>query len=120
VLATLHTNDAPSAIPRLIDIGVEHYLVTSSLLGVLAQRLLPRGGRCETCYGTGYSGRVAIYEIMRMSDELRRLVLTTADARALRNQAAKEGMRGMMEDGLDKVARGLTTEEELKRVLAEG
>src|SRR5262245_2487715 len=91
VLATLHTNDAPSAIPRLIDIGIEPYLVTSSLLAVLAQRLLrrtcqacmggtviPPTGRCEVCYGVGYKGRLAVYEIMTMNDELRRLTAQRA------------------------------------------
>jgi len=131
VLATLHTNDAPSAISRMQDIGIEPYLISSSLLAVMAQRLLrrvctncsgkgvlPDDERCDRCYGTGYSGRVAIYEIMRVSDEIRRLAMTTADARAIRTLAVKEGMRTMMDDGLDKVARGLTTEEELHRVLA--
>jgi len=131
VLATLHTNDAPSAISRLQDIGVETYLISSSLLAVLAQRLLrrvcrnchgsgkmPGDVRCEVCYGSGYHGRVAIYEIMTITDEIRRLAMATADARALRSLAEKEGMRGMWEDGLDKVAQGLTTEAELRRVLA--
>jgi general secretion pathway protein E len=130
VLATLHTNDAPSAISRLQDIGIEPYLISSSLLAVLAQRLLRRccptcsgqgtlrGLRCERCFGSGYSGRVAIYEVMRMTDEIRRLTMTTADARAIRSLATGDGMRTMMEDGLDKVARGLTTETELHRVLA--
>jgi len=131
VLATLHTNDAPSAISRLQDIGIEPYLISSSLLAAMAQRLMrrtcavcrgsgktPSGGRCETCYASGYAGRVAIFEIMSMSDEIRRLTMTTADARAIRSLAEKEGMRGMLEDGLDKVARGMTTESELRRVLA--
>ncbi len=131
VLATLHTNDAPSAISRLQDIGIEPYLISSSLLAVMAQRLmrrvcstcagrgaLPDGSRCDRCYASGYAGRVAIYEIMRVSDEIRRLAMTTADARAIRTLAMKEGMRTMMDDGLDKAARGLTTEEELHRVLA--
>ena len=136
VLATLHTNDAPSAISRMQDIGIEPYLISSSLLAVLAQRLLRRvcttcsgkgttagmlgsgGVRCERCYGSGYSGRVAIYEVMMMTDEIRRLAMTTADARAIRALATGEGMRGMMDDGLDKVAAGLTTEQELHRVLA--
>jgi len=133
VLATLHTNDAPSAISRLQDIGVEPYLISSSLLAVLAQRLLRRicqtcngsghmpgdeTDRCDTCFGSGYAGRVAIYEIMRMSEDIRRLSLTTADAGAIRNLAVKEGMRPMLEDGMDRVRAGLTTERELHRVLA--
>jgi general secretion pathway protein E len=119
VLATLHTNDAPSAISRLQDIGVEPYLISSSLLASVAQRLLRRSrtgedGRVE------YHGRLAIYEVMMMTDEIRRLTMTTADARAIRSQADREGMRSMLDDGLEKVERGMTTEEELRRVLAEG
>jgi len=137
VLATLHTNDAPSAISRLEDIGVEPYLINSSLLAVLAQRLLrrvcpacagsrhapaPAGSsaeplRCEKCYGTGYSGRVAVYELMRMSDELRALTMKSADAVALRELATSQGMRTMLDDAQDKVRLGLTTEDELRRVL---
>ncbi|MEQ8850854.1 MAG: GspE/PulE family protein [Phycisphaerales bacterium] len=135
VLATLHTNDAPSAISRLQDIGVEPFLISSSLLAVIAQRLLRRscikcGGtgvtrtdagvesRCETCLGSGFSGRVAIFEIMRMSNEIRRQTMTSADAAAIRDIAVREGMRPMIEDGRSKVAKGLTTETELHRVLA--
>jgi general secretion pathway protein E len=130
VLATLHTNDAPSAISRLQDIGIEPYLISSSLLAVMAQRLLRRNcpacagsgqrgtARCDRCYGSGYSGRVAIYEIMRITDEIRRLTMTTADARAIRTLAVKDGMRTMMDDGTEKMKAGLTTETELHRVLA--
>ncbi|TVQ33134.1 MAG: type II/IV secretion system protein [Phycisphaeraceae bacterium] len=129
VLATLHTNDAPSAISRIQDIGIEPYLISSALLAVYGQRLLrrtcsacagsgeSRGVRCEKCLGSGYSGRVAIYEMMRMSDELRRMTMTNADAISIADQAKKEGMRGMIDDGNTKVAAGLTTEEELYRVL---
>jgi general secretion pathway protein E len=131
VLATLHTNDAPSAIPRLIDIGVEPYLVTSSLLAALAQRLLRRtcaacqgasaaggaGGRCEVCFGTGYKGRLAVYEIMTMNDELRRLTAERADAVTLYEAARASGFRPMREDALDKVRLGLTDEQEVFRVL---
>jgi general secretion pathway protein E len=133
VLATLHTNDAPSAIPRLIDIGIEPYLVTSSLLAVLAQRLLRRtcqacmggkmipadstSGRCEVCYGTGYKGRLAAYEIMTMNDELRRLTGQRADAVSLYECAARTGFRPMREDALAKVQMGLTDEGEVYRVL---
>jgi general secretion pathway protein E len=130
VLATLHTNDAPSAISRLQDIGIEPYLISSSLLAVMAQRLLRRTctdcrgtgsrgpSRCERCYGAGYAGRVAIFEIMNMTDDIRRLTMTTADARAIRQMAVAAGMKGMFEDGMEKVAAGLTTEAELRRVLA--
>ncbi|MGD9691324.1 MAG: GspE/PulE family protein [Phycisphaerales bacterium] len=129
VLATLHTNDAPSAISRLEDIGIEPYLINSSLLAVLAQRLLRRvcpacegarevgGSRCERCTGTGYYGRVAVYELMRMTDEVRAQVMTSADAVALRELAVQQGMRTMMQDAQAKVGRNLTTEEEIRRAL---
>ncbi len=131
VLATLHTNDAPSAITRLVDIGVEPYLVTSSLLAVLAQRLLRRScatcggsgsasgsaGRCDVCYGSGYKGRVAVYEIMTMTDELRRLTATRADAMQLLDAARSGGFRTMRDDAREKVQLGLTDEAEVYRVL---
>ena len=133
VLSTLHTNDVPSTFVRLVDMGVEPYLVNAAVEGVAAQRLLRRicqtchgsgesptapGERCETCFGGGHSGRVAIYEIMRMSDEIRKLSLSTADAGAIRQVAVSEGMKGMIDDGMERVRAGLTTETELHRVLA--
>ncbi len=147
VLATLHTNDAPSAITRLSDIGIEPYLVTSTLLAVIAQRLVRRtcaecagtgrrgagaqaaftlrpgsgtGGesdRCERCLGTGYYGRVGVFEIMRMTDELRQLTADRQDAVKLFHAARAQGFRTMMDDGLEKVTAGLTTKVELDRVL---
>jgi len=129
VLATLHTNDSPSAVPRLIDIGIEPYLVTSSLLAVLAQRLVRRactscggtgqhaGQRCDTCLGTGYKGRLAVYEIMPMTDELRRLTAARADALALADSARAQGFKTMHDDAADKIRLGLTTQEEVFRVL---
>jgi general secretion pathway protein E len=129
VLATLHTNDSPSAIPRLVDIGIEPYLITSSLLAALAQRLLRRlcpncggsaqgmSGRCEVCYGTGYKGRLAVYEIMTMNDDLRRLTATRADAVTLYDAAKRSGFMPMREDALIKVKLGLTDEAEVYRVL---
>ncbi len=129
VLATLHTNDAPSAIPRLIDIGVEPYLVTSSLLAVMAQRLVRRvcpacagsgrdgAERCDTCFGTGYKGRVAVHEIMAMTDELRRLTAARADGVTLYEAAVESGFRPMRYDAEAKVAQGMTDESEVYRVL---
>jgi general secretion pathway protein E len=130
VLATLHTNDSPSAIPRLVDIGVPPYLITSSLLGVLAQRLLRRvcrtcrntgkgsdTDRCEACFGTGFKGRVAVYEIMDMTDELRRLTGQNADAITLSDAARRGGFKPMLEDAKIKAEAGITTYEEAKRVL---
>jgi general secretion pathway protein E len=130
VLATLHTNDAPSAIPRLVDIGVPPYLITSSLLGVMAQRLLrrvcrvckntgrdERGERCENCFGTGYRGRVAVYEVLTMTDELRRLTGQSADSVSLSDAAKRGGFQSMHEDAKNKAEAGLTTLEEVHRVL---
>jgi len=130
VLATLHTNDSPSAIPRLVDIGVPPYLVTSTLAGVLAQRLLRRicptcgasgtgqdGEKCEACFGTGYRGRLAVYEILEITDSLRRLTAEGADAVSLRNAAVEDGFEPMVVDARRKVAQGLTTEHEIHRVL---
>ena len=131
VLATLHTNDAPGAIPRLVDIGIEPYLITSSLLATLAQRLLRRtcqackgagqspgnAGTCEVCFGTGYKGRLAVYEIMAMDDELRTLTSARADSVTLYEAAVKAGFSPMRNDAMDKVRRGLTDEAEVYRVL---
>ncbi|MBU6411981.1 MAG: GspE/PulE family protein [Planctomycetes bacterium] len=129
VLATLHTNDAPSAIPRLIDIGLQPYLVTSSLMAVLAQRLVRRkcvvckgsgthdGMRCEQCFGTGYRGRMAVYEIMAMNDELRDLTNQNKDAVTLRAAALRHGFKPMHDDAARKIAMGLTDEAEVYRVL---
>jgi general secretion pathway protein E len=138
VLATLHTNDAPSAITRLIDIGIEPYLVTSSLLAALAQRLLrkkcsncggtgkdPRGARrpgadgdrCDACFGTGYKGRIAVYEIMTMTDDLRDLTAQRADAVRLYEAAKRSGFHTMRDDANEKIRLGLTDEAEAFRVL---
>ncbi len=150
VLSTLHTNDAPSSITRLLDMGVAGYLVTSVVNGVLAQRLVRRlcpvcreayrplpelvrrtrldqvAGRedvtlyrpvgCETCLGTGYHGRIAIMEMLVMTDALRRLVLEQADARRLAAAAAEGGMTTLYEDGLAKALAGVTSIEEVLRV----
>ena len=143
VFSTLHTNDAPSAITRLTDMGVENYLITSSLVAVLAQRLVRRicrvciqkagtvtahdgrlveawkGAGCPKCLGTGYSGRQGIFELMELSEELRRLIMSNADAGQLTTEARRTGMRNLREDGWEKVASGITTSEEVMRVTQE-
>lgn len=140
VLTTLHTNDAASAITRLLEMGIEDYLVSSTVLAVLAQRLvrticrqcrvaeaaLPgdaaggyRGSGCVECNGSGYRGRVGIYELLLMKDELRTALLGKADANRLRAQAVQQGMRRLYQDGWDKVAQGITTREEVLRVTQE-
>ena len=143
VFSTLHTNDAPSAITRLTDMGMENYLITSSVVAVLAQRLVrvicehckgesgtriaPDGntvvcyaGRgCELCFGSGYSGRMGIFELMELGDEIRQLIMRNADAASITNVARRNGMRNLREDGWLKVMNGVTTADEVMRVTQE-
>jgi general secretion pathway protein E len=143
VYSTLHTNDAPSAISRLTDMGVENYLITSSLVGVLAQRLVRmicpdcktsagtaitpdgdtiptwRGGGCENCFGTGYRGRLGIFEMMELNESIRAIIMRNEDASKLTAAARRDGMRNLREDGWLKVRRGITTSEEVTRVTQE-
>jgi type IV pilus assembly protein PilB len=151
VLSTLHTNDAPSSITRLIEMGIEPFLVASALDAVVAQRLArtlcahckrrtivtadvlrdhgfaahydieayePVG--CVRCAGMGYRGRVGLYEVMMMSDEIRALTLQRAASEQTGTVAVREGMRRMREDGLDKVKSGVTTMSEVSRVTGGG
>ncbi|MFN7937480.1 MAG: ATPase, T2SS/T4P/T4SS family [Bryobacteraceae bacterium] len=143
VYSTLHTNDAPSAITRLTDMGVENYLITSSLVAVLAQRLVRvicrhcrvpdkevmtpqgelipsfRGAGCDHCFGSGMRGRVGIFEMMELNDEIRRLIMQNADASILTAAARRNGMRTLREDGWLKVRTGVTTAYEVTRVTQE-
>jgi general secretion pathway protein E len=121
VFSTLHTNDAPSAVTRLTDMGVEPYLIASSVLAILAQRLVRV--RCRDCGGTGcancnngYRGRKGIYELMEMDEDVRRLVMQNADATQIAATARRAGMKTLKEDGLEKVEQGMTTMEEVLRV----
>ena len=122
VLATLHTNDAPSAVTRLLDMGIEPFLLSSSLLGVLAQRLVRKtcrhcGGRgCDACSQTGYQGRTGIFELLVTDDHLRSLIHDGASEAVLRDAALQTGMTPMREDGERLVREGITTREELLRV----
>ena len=122
VLATLHTNDAPSAITRLTDMGVEPFLLSSSLLGVLAQRLVRktctacRGAGCEACGHSGYQGRTGIFELLTTDDALRALIHAQASEADIREAALRGGMRLMRDDGERLVTAGLTTQQELLRV----
>ena len=122
VLATLHTNDAASAVTRLTDMGVEPFLLSSSLLGVLAQRLVrklcvPCGGvGCSECGHTGYQGRTGIFELMVASDETRAQVHSRASEADIRATAIASGMTLMRDDGERLIAAGITSREELVRV----
>jgi type IV pilus assembly protein PilB len=150
VLSTLHTNDAPSSVERLADLGIEPYVSASALVGIIAQRLvrrlcmicrLPyvpdaemlralaiadheaegitvyRPAGCDHCHHTGYRGRIGIYEIMSVTEEVRRLISGRAAVMALRSAARAGGMRTLAEDGVFKVRAGLTSPEELRRVV---
>ncbi|MEE2681838.1 MAG: GspE/PulE family protein [Planctomycetota bacterium] len=149
VFSTLHTNDAPSAITRLIDIGVKPFLVASSIQAIMAQRLIrmlcpkcaqpdespdtrllklvnispeevaagsiKKGVGCPNCSGTGYRGRKAIFELMRMNSEVRELAFERAQISKIREAAIRGGMRSLLEDGKVKILRGDTTPDEVAR-----
>jgi general secretion pathway protein E/type IV pilus assembly protein PilB len=147
VFSTLHTNDAPTALTRLVDMGIEPYLVASSLEAVIAQRLvrvicphckeqlstneviplrhrfgdslpgsLYKGQGCTHCQGTGYRGRLGIFEMMVVTDEIQSLILENASARDLRRATAKQGTMSLCEDGFRHLREGRTTVEEILRV----
>ncbi|HQM45606.1 MAG TPA: type II secretion system ATPase GspE [Smithellaceae bacterium] len=149
VFSTLHTNDAASAVTRLIDMGVEPFLVTSSVVAIIAQRLVRvlcphckeiyipdeetlsnlglhpsvlqkntfyRKKGCNLCMQTGFRGRSAIFEILTVDDNIRRLVLKTSDANQINDLAITQGMITLQQDGIQKVLAGMTTAEEVLRV----
>jgi type IV pilus assembly protein PilB len=148
VLSTLHTNDAPSSIIRLLDLGMESFLLTATVEGVVAQRLVRticpkckeeyqpkeeelmelslrpedvrgkrffRGRGCDNCNKSGYRGRMALYEIMAMDDDLRELVMKEASTNVLRAQAKRRGMRLLRDTGLMAIYEGQTTIDEVVR-----
>jgi general secretion pathway protein E len=122
VLATLHTNDAASAVTRLTDMGVEPFLLSSSLLGVLAQRLVRKlcnhchGAGCGECGQTGYQGRTGVFELLVTDDATRALIHNRASEADIRSAALAQGMTLMREDGERLIAAGITSREELVRV----
>ena len=151
VLSTLHTTTAPGAIVRLVNMGVEPYLINSSLICVVAQRLVRqvcsyckekytikkeivdslkirvsedkkleffRGKGCPHCFNKGYSGRIGITEILLLTSAIRDLILARAQEHIIKEQARKEGMQTLREDGIRAVLQGLTTLEEVVRVTA--
>jgi type IV pilus assembly protein PilB len=131
VLSTLHTNDAPSAVTRLVEMGVPAYVVASSLVGVLAQRLvrklcscrsvLPDGSAvpkgCDQCRYSGFLGRMGVYELMRLSPRVRSVLLARASDDVVKRAAQATGMKSMFQDGMAKAARGLTVADEIERVV---
>jgi general secretion pathway protein E len=135
VLATLHTNDAASAVTRLIDMGIEPFLLSSSLLGVLGQRLVRKlcphckkpeaGGNgfvpvgCDTCSHTGYIGRTGIYELLNVDEPMRLLIHQGVNDTDIRRAAERAGMMSMRSDGLRWVLAGVTAHEEVVRVTRE-
>ncbi|MFH1561872.1 MAG: type II secretion system ATPase GspE [Nitrospirota bacterium] len=145
VFSTLHTNDAASAITRLHDMGIEDFLISSSVIGILAQRLvrlicpecreeyLPKpelvkefhsktlfkGRGCENCNYSGFKGRIGIFELLVVNDEIRDLILQKTNANKIKEHAVNLGMKPMYDDGLQKVQRGLTTLEDVLRVVQE-
>lgn len=124
VFSTLHTNDAASAVTRLLDLNIEPFLISSSLLGVLAQRLVRRAcdvcGRrdpsCSSCMGTGFRGRLGIFELLIVNDSIRTLVQSQADAAQLKKSALAGGMCDLRQDGIQKANANRTTIEEVYRV----
>ncbi|MHC1711283.1 MAG: GspE/PulE family protein [Solidesulfovibrio sp.] len=131
VFSTLHTSDATTAVTRLIEMGVEPYLVASTLAGSLAQRLVrklcadckrqePDGTwtapGCDACGGSGFRGRLGIFELLSMTDPMRKLIMDKTDASVLTELARSQGMRSLYEDGMAKAAQGLTTVDEVARV----
>ncbi|MBR4152149.1 MAG: type II/IV secretion system protein [Selenomonadaceae bacterium] len=132
IFTTLHANDSCSALFRMLEMGVEPYLLAATLNGVVAQRLVRRlcpkckkicAGEtfkavgCEDCRCTGYSGRIAIHEILRVDKDLRNLILTSRDLDEIKNFALESGLKTLEDDALAKVRAGLTTLEEIRRVL---
>jgi len=122
VLATLHTNDAASAVTRLTDMGVEPFLLSSSLLGVLAQRLVRKycshchGTGCDACGHTGYAGRTGVFELLVTNDAIRAQIHNQAAEADIRAAAMADGMALMREDGERLIAAGITSREEVLRV----
>ena len=126
VLSTLHTNDAASAVARLLDLGVEPFLIASSLSAVLAQRLARTvhgacgGIGCEACLRSGFKGRIGVFELLMVDDTIRDLIVRRASSAEVKNAAIRAGMVSLSRAGEELIARGLTTAEELTRVIDMG
>ena len=126
VLSTLHTSDAATAVTRLVDLGVEPYLVSASLSAALAQRLVRRvhneceGKGCEACYRSGLLGRVGLYELLVVDEAMRERIGVGITASALRTEAKSQGMRTLQEEGKRLIDAGVTTALEVARVASVG
>ncbi len=146
VLSTLHTNDAPGAVARLVDMGIEHFLVASSLLCILAQRLvrvicphckesyepsgqelaylnvndppehLYRAKGCDKCMGKGYIGRIGIYELLEITPAVRTMIVEKKSAQAIRAAVLESGFRALQRNAVDYILNGTTTIEEVMRI----
>jgi type II secretory ATPase GspE/PulE/Tfp pilus assembly ATPase PilB-like protein len=147
VFSTLHTNDAASSLTRLVDMDIEPFLISSSVIGILAQRLVRtlcdkckekyspgedvlkdlgmevspgaefyRGIGCSQCKNTGYLGRVGIFELLLINEEIRKMVNSKKSADEIKKKAIEIGMRTLRDDGLDKIRKGITTIDEVLRV----
>ena len=125
VLSTLHTNSAIEAIPRLIEMGVDAYLLASTLKVVIAQRLVRKvcdscnGTGCTICRNSGYLGRLVIAEAYEVDNAMQKLLVKKASASELQEYVTKQGFRNLTDDGREKIEWGITTEEEVRRVLSE-
>jgi CheY-like chemotaxis protein len=152
-LSTLHTNDATATVTRLFDLGVQPFLIASSLLGIVAQRLVRRpcpacaihqepsaetiekaggasrlpadgqwvaGRGCDECGQSGLKGRIAIHEVLAVTEEIRDLISSRAAEHVIKKAARRAGMRTLLDDGVEKAARGLTTLDEVLRVVSRG
>ena len=146
VLSTLHTNDAPTAITRLLDMHIEPFLIASTVINVIAQRLVRtlcpsckkehkptedqlsrlglsaeeagkitffEAGGCDDCLKTGYKGRLAIFEMMEIDDEIRKLIVERTEVSAIRRKAIENGMTVLVEDGIRRLKEGITTIDEV-------
>lgn len=127
VLSTLHTNDAPTAISRLMDMGVEPFLIASSVILIAAQRLCRvickackgKGEKCQKCSGTGYYGRRAVLEVLSVDDKIREMIIERRSVEDIKKYAISQGMKTLREDAMGKHKEGVTTMEEVLRVTAE-